>query len=145
MNAEFAKASWILGLLGAAAGGFLGYCAFFWMARQGFYALVLPGAALGLGCGLLARGKSYGLAIVCGVLALLLGLVTEWRFAPFAADGSLPFFLAHLGDLRPFTLMAIVAGGIAAFWFGGGRGKAPGSRGRAATPGENRGGTARGE
>ena len=101
MNANVRKASWPLGLTGAVVGGALGYLAFFWMARQGLYALVFPGAALGLGCGLLARGYSQRLGIVCGSVALLLGLLTEWRFAPFVADGGLRFFLAHLGDLRP--------------------------------------------
>lgn len=35
-------AGWLLGLLGAAVGGFLGYWLFFVIARQGFYGIVLP-------------------------------------------------------------------------------------------------------
>ena len=28
-----------------------------------------------------------------------LGIFTEWRFAPFNVDDSIPFFVAHLHDL----------------------------------------------
>ena len=135
MSANDRDASWPLGLLGAVGGGALGYFAFFWLARQDFYALVFPGAALGLGCRLLSGGKSFGLGIVCGLLGLLLGPLTEWRFAPFVADGSLSYFLTHLSDLRPFTLMAIAAGGLLAFWFGKGRSQHPWRRRDAATRG----------
>ena len=44
--------------IGALAGGTLGYFAFFWIAAQGLYALVLPGGLLGLGAGI---GKSQDL------------------------------------------------------------------------------------
>src|SRR5947209_5671658 len=33
----------ILGLIGATAGGVFGHVLFWWIARQGFYALILPG------------------------------------------------------------------------------------------------------
>jgi len=39
----------LAGILGAAAGGILGYFAFFWIAGQGFYALMVPGGLVGLG------------------------------------------------------------------------------------------------
>ena len=39
-------------LLGAVIGGLLGYAAFFWMARHGFYGLILPGSSF------LEEGKS---------------------------------------------------------------------------------------
>jgi hypothetical protein len=113
--------NWPLGLVGAVVGGALGYLAFFWMARQGFYALVLPGFALGLGCGLLSRGKAQVLGLVCGVLGVTLALITEWRRAPFAADDSLPYFLTHVGDLKQFTLISIGLSGLFAYWFGMGR------------------------
>ena len=32
------------------------------------------------------RGQSLAIAIVCGFLAVALGLFTEWRFAPFIDD-----------------------------------------------------------
>jgi len=89
MKADTKPANWPLGLVGAVAGGVLGYFVFSWMIRQGFYALALPGFAVGLGCGLLSGGRSRGLGLVCGVLGIMLGLITEWRHAPFIADGSL--------------------------------------------------------
>jgi hypothetical protein len=50
----------ILVLLGAFAGGLVGYFGFLWIARQGFYALVLPGGLLGVGASLF-RNKSTGI------------------------------------------------------------------------------------
>lgn len=99
-----------LGLLGAAIGGFLGYLAFFWIAQQGFYALILPAGLLGLGAGLCARGRSVPLAVLCGVAGLALGLFTEWRFAPFKADDSLLYFLTHVHALKPLTLIMLALG-----------------------------------
>ncbi len=104
-----------LALLGAAVGGILGYFAFFWIARQGFYALILPGALVGIGAGLFGN-RSIAVSVVCGLLALTLGLLTEWRFAPFAQDTGLGFFLAHAHRLRPLTLIMIAAGGLIGFW-----------------------------
>jgi hypothetical protein len=100
----------LLGLLGAAIGGYLGYLAFFWIARQGFYALVLPPGLLGLGAGLCARRRSLLLAIICGAAGLALGLYTEWRFAPFVADKSLAYFIGHLHQLRPVTWLMLALG-----------------------------------
>lgn len=105
----------LLVILGAVVGGTLGYFAFFWIAGQGFYAMVLPGGLLGIGAGL-AKNKSLLLAIGCGVVALALGLFTEWRFAPFKKDDSLGYFLVHAWELKPITLLMIVAGGFVGFW-----------------------------
>ena len=111
----------ILGLAGAVAGGIVGYYVFFAIARQGFYALALPGALIGLGCGALSGRKSVPLGIVSGILGLIVGIYTEWRFAPFIKDRSLSFFLAHVPDLSRVTQVLIVLGGGVAFWFGLGR------------------------
>lgn len=99
-----------LGLLGAAAGGYIGYFLFFWMARQGFYALALPGGMLGLVAGLGARERSPLLAVLCGIAGLMLGLFSEWRFAPFAADHSFTYFLTHVHTLQPVTLLMLALG-----------------------------------
>jgi hypothetical protein len=120
MDTNAKGANWLLGMAGAAAGGAVGCLAFFWIARQGFYALVLPGAAVGLGCAALSRGKSNGLGIVCGGLGVLIGLLAEWRFAPFAADPSLGYFLTHLHHLQPVTVALVFLGGAFAFWLGRG-------------------------
>jgi hypothetical protein len=105
----------LLALGGALVGGAVGYSAFFWSAQQGFYALVLPGGLLGLGAGIVQNRSSW-VAVACGLLAIALGLFTEYRFAPFAEDHSLGYFLAHVLDLRPLTLLMIGLGGLIGFW-----------------------------
>ena len=102
-------------LMGAVAGGLVGYFGFFWIARQGFYALVLPGGLLGAGAGLFAN-RSTAVCIGCGLMALALGLLAEWQFAPFISDGSLGYFVGHLYQLRPITLIMIAAGAVIGFW-----------------------------
>jgi hypothetical protein len=110
-----------LGLVGALGGVVVGYFAFFLLARLGFYGLVLPGALLGIGCGALSGGKANLLGIACGLLAVLAGVFTEWRFAPFNKDDSFAYFVTHVGDLGTLTLASIAAGGLFGFWFGRGR------------------------
>ncbi len=102
-------------------GGILGYVIFFLLAQQGFYAMVLPVAAPGLGGGVLLRGRSYVFGIVCGILGVMLGLFIEWRFAPFIADPSFSYFISHLHKLSAVTLIMIGVGGLCGFWFGQGR------------------------
>jgi hypothetical protein len=104
-----------LGLLGAAVGGCLGYFAFFWIARQGLYALILPPALLGGAAGICARQRSSILAIVCGVAGLALGLLVEWRFAPFIADATLGYFITHVHQLRPLTLIMLALGTVISY------------------------------
>ena len=104
-----------LGLIGALAGGCLGYFAFFWIARQGFYALVVPPGCLGLLAGICARGRSTALAVVCGAAGLALGLYTEWRFAPFVADRSLAYFISHVQLLKPITLVMLALGAFISY------------------------------
>lgn len=100
----------VLGLLGALAGACVGYFAFFWIARQGFYALALPPGLLGFGAGLCARERSRMLAAICGVAGLALGLFTEWRFAPFVADHSLSYFITHIHQLNTVTMLMLALG-----------------------------------
>jgi hypothetical protein len=124
MNNQTGLRSVLLGLIGTALGGVLGCFGFLWIAKQGFYALALPGALMGLGCGLLVRRRSMALAVACGVLAVSVGVYCEWRFAPFIKDASLGFFLKHVFELRPITQIMIVLGGVFAFWFAlGSKGK----------------------
>jgi hypothetical protein len=102
-------------LIGAAVGGALGYVAFFWIARQGFYGLVLPGGALGLVAGIF-KPRSEVIPFVCGVSALALGLFAEWRLAPFIADAGFGYFLSHVHQLEPITMILIAAGAVIGFW-----------------------------
>jgi len=121
MNDNARVRNLFVGLLGAVAGAIVGYFAFFWIAQQGFYALMLPGGLVGLGGGLLVKDRSPLRAALCGMLALGLGVFTEWRFAPFIKDGSLSYFLAHLHELRPVTMLMIVAGSVFGYWLALGR------------------------
>jgi hypothetical protein len=119
------KAPWPVGPVSAAIGiilgGAAGYFGFFALARLGLYALVLPGALLGVGCGLGLGRRSMAFGAVCGVLGLLLGLFTEWQFEPFVDDPSLSYFIEHVKELRQRTLLMLAAGVLFAFWFGQGR------------------------
>jgi len=105
----------LLVLSGAVVGGAIGYFGFLWIARQGFYGLILPGALLGVGASL-TRNRSIPLCVACGVLAVALGLFAEWRFAPFRADESLGYFASHIHQLRPITLIMVGIGGFIGFW-----------------------------
>lgn len=104
-----------LALCGAVIGGTVGYLGFFWAASEGFYALVLPGSLVGLGAGIFPN-RGVWVAVVCGILATALGLWTEYRFAPFRADPGFAYFLTHLHQLRPLTLLLIAVGSFIAFW-----------------------------
>jgi len=111
----------LAGLAGAVAGGLVGYFAFIWIARQGFYALMLPGGLAGFGASLFVSDRSALRGVLCGVFALALGLLAEWRFAPFIKDPGLGYFLAHVHRLQPITLLMIAAGGVFGYWLALGR------------------------
>jgi len=111
----------------ACVGGVLGYLAFRFALRHGIYAVVLPGGFLGLAAGI-PRNRSPVIAVLCGILATAAGLLTEHRFAPFVADGSLRYFLLHVFDLQPLTLISIAVGGLLGFWVPFRRRIAPPSR-----------------
>ena len=111
----------IRAILGGAVGAIVGYAIYAWLVGQGFYALAIPGAALGLGCGLTTRRNSLPTGLACGVLGVLLGLLSEWRSFPFVKDDSLRYFISHAAELKPVTWIMISAGGIFAAYFGWGR------------------------
>jgi hypothetical protein len=116
MNESIPMRNLVVASTGAVVGAILGYFAFFWIARQGFYALVAPGALLGMGAGLLVKDKSIPRALVCAVAALALDLFVEWRFRPFVTDPSLGYFLAHVHQLQPLTLLMVAAGAALGGW-----------------------------
>jgi hypothetical protein len=113
----------VRGLAGAIVGGLVGYFAFRWLSKQGFYGPMIPGAFLGIGAGWAARGRSQLLGIVCGLAGLFLGVFSEWMRAPFVDDPSFTFFVTHLQQMDRATvkLLMIGLGGAAAYWFGQGR------------------------
>lgn len=99
----------------AAAGGTLGYFGFFWAASQGLYAMVLPGGLIGIGATIWPV-RSTWICWLCGLAALLLGIVTEWQYRPFKADDSLAYFVTHLHQLTGMTLLMIGLGAALGFW-----------------------------
>ena len=113
--------NWLRGIAGATIGAALGYAAFFFLAGHGLYALVLPGVLVGFGCGRFSGVQSNALGIGCGIAALVLGLMIEWRFAPFIDDDSLGYFIMHLHQLRLPTLIMVAVGAMLAAWLGRGR------------------------
>ncbi len=108
----------LLGLIGAAVGGVLGFYTFGWLEGHGFYGLAIPGAFLGLGCGLLAQHRSTSRGVACAVAALVLSIYAEWKYHPFLADGSFAYMLKHLSELSPVTLLMMTIGTAIAFWVG---------------------------
>ena len=104
----------LLGLVGAAVGGVLGFYAYNWLLSQGFVGLMIPGAFLGLGCSLLARHPSTARGLVCGVAGLFLSLFTHWYNAP--TDLSFLAFVKGAWDLLPVTKLMAGLGTFIAFW-----------------------------
>jgi len=111
------------GSVGGILGGILGYYAFVWLGRHGFYAIILPGSLVGMGFGVCSGRRSLAAGIACGVFAVALGIFTEWRWRPWADDQSLAFFLSHLHKLSLVTIILILVGGAFSFWLGSGPGR----------------------
>jgi len=108
----------LLGVLGGIIGGIIGYFAFVWLVNQGFYGLMLPGALIGFGCGVLARDRSLARGAACAFAALGLELFAEWKEFPFAKDDSFGFMLAHFHEKAPIKIVMLLAGVLLAFWLG---------------------------
>jgi hypothetical protein len=108
----------LLATLGAAVGGAAGVLLFRWLYYyQAILMPLLPGAGLGFGCSFCARRKSSLRGVLCGILGVVLGLVAEWSIG---LDKDIVFFVTHIHKLGTLELVFIVAGGLIAFWIGGG-------------------------
>lgn len=114
--------SQLLALVGAIAGGVIGYFAFGWLVSRGFYGLAIPGALLGLGCGWLAQDRSRTRGLVCAIAALALSIFIEGKFFPFIDEDGRPrglgYMVAHLHELSPVTLLMMAIATVVAFWTG---------------------------
>jgi hypothetical protein len=117
----------LLGLVGAIAGGVLGFYTFRWLLGQGFYGLIIPGAFLGLGCSVLARHPSVVRGVSCGIAAFALSQFTDWYFT--LTDDSFLDFVRNGKTLTPVTMLMSVVATLVAFWLGGDAGF-PGLGGR---------------
>jgi len=105
----------LISIGGAILGGTLGCLGFHWLVDQGYYGLILPGGLLGIGAAF-GKARSIGLPVACAIAALALGLFAEWRDFPFVKDESFGYFLRHLTDLKPITLIMIAVGAALGFW-----------------------------
>jgi hypothetical protein len=109
-----------LSVLGAALGGVLGHYAFRWIWSQGFYAPMVPGGFLGMGCAALSGHKSTLRGMLCVVAGLGLGLFSRWTEDAGPHADSFKDFATHFYELRPLTLALLALGGLIAFWCGQG-------------------------
>ena len=121
MASDFSGKRIVLGIVGALLGAAIGGWLYVAALRQGFYMIALPGAAIGIGCGLLSRQRSVGLGVFCGLLATIASLWLEWYTRPFIGDESFGYFIAHLHLLTFVSKIMIAIGIIFAVWFGIGR------------------------
>lgn len=109
----------LLGLVGAAIGGVLGFYTFGWLYDHGFYGMVIPGAFVGLGCGLLAQHRSVARGVVCAAAGLLASLYAEWWYnARFIENNTFSTMVSNIHHEGPVTLMMMAIGTIVAFWVG---------------------------
>ena len=106
----------LFGFLGAVVGGAVGYAGFRYAFHHGFYAMILPGGLLGLGCGALAFHRSRGRGTACLIAGLALGLFAEWRISIWQDDPGK--FLSKIPSFDMVTLLMIGAGGLLAYWSG---------------------------
>jgi hypothetical protein len=123
MSVSGARQAFVIlrGIVGAVIGGAIGYFVFRWLAKSGFYGMIIPGALLGLCAGLAARGQSITLGIIAAIAALVLSVIAEWSVFPFVRDGSLVYFVTHVHTLPAIKLIMIAMGVGLAYWLGQGR------------------------
>ena len=110
--------AWGGGIVGAILGGIFGWFVFGWLCSQGFYALALPGAAVGLGFGWAARRPMIAGGIFCAIVSIPLMLMCEATYRPWVKDESYEYFFANLHQLTPMTWIFFALGVAMAFWFG---------------------------
>jgi hypothetical protein len=113
--------SWGLGIVGAFVGGVAGWLLCSLMHQNGFYALALPGAGIGLGFALLSKRPMISGGVFCAVAAFAVSIFWEGINRPFVVDDSLSYFFANLHELTPPTWLFVGLGTVLAYWFGQGR------------------------
>ena len=106
----------LLSAFGAVLGGVLGHYAFRWIHSQGFYAPMVPGGLLGLGCAAFSGRRSIVRGILCGAAGIGLGLFSRWTVDAGPNADSFKEFATHFYELSPITLALITLGGLIAYW-----------------------------
>ena len=115
-----------IGLLvvGAAVGGLVGVVGYFWLLKQGYYALVLPTGLVGVGCGQFARRPSNARGLVCALVGLAAGFTCDWKSTGGLKDMSFGEVLGQLGNFHPVTWLMLGLGTALSFSMGRGAGRA---------------------
>jgi hypothetical protein len=110
----------IPGLIGGALGGVAGYFFSRCIMSYGREAPLVPGALVGLGCGILSRSDSRARGVVCAIEALVIGLYIRFLLfdPPFEYDGSFIGYLSHVPELPGLTLVMLGIGAAMGFWWG---------------------------
>lgn len=110
----------LLGLAGAVLGAGLGILAARWISTQGFYAPIVPGGGVGLGCGLLARHRSTARGFACAAIGLIAGVISEYVLFRFRWNPSDEFldYLMKVYKLPLLTWLFLGLGAVIAFWIG---------------------------
>lgn len=101
--------------LGAIGGGALGVLVSWLLVKQGMHAAAAPGVLLGLGAGMF-RHRFFAVPVICCLLALAVGIGTEAWLFPFRADKSVGYFVTHLHQVFPSSLILIGVGGAMGFY-----------------------------
>ena len=109
---------WLSSLIGAAIGAAVGTAIMEWLHQHDFYAMILPGAALGLGCHAASPTRSYARGAVAGIAGLILGLWADWWFFPRVGDPTFFEFVGRVADLDSARKLMIAGGAFFAFWWG---------------------------
>lgn len=110
------------GVVGAGVGAIVGFIIFYLALKYGaMYALVLPGAMIGLCRAVGTKTFSIPLGIGCGVFALALSLWIEWSFIVHPDDWGIVDFLLHLHEKPWRNVVSLIAGPLMGLWFGLGR------------------------
>ncbi|MEM7478255.1 MAG: hypothetical protein AAF483_24980 [Planctomycetota bacterium] len=117
-NPEFMP--FIRGAVGAFVGAGLGIALFNLAYQFGIMMLGVPGAAVGLLCGMLSGRKSILLGVLSGVVAFFTNAYISYSVLIQPYDFFQ--FVLHLHEFRTSALMVIV-GTLFGFWFGIGRNK----------------------
>jgi hypothetical protein len=113
---DFPIKNFAMGIVGGIAGGIVGGFICKFLADQGFYAGMVPGALVGLGFSLAARQGHLGFGVVSGILGLLAGLITEWKI--FHAEQSFFNSIVDLKDEGIVTWIMLGIGTVLAFSIG---------------------------
>jgi hypothetical protein len=121
MGSENSSLQLVKGIAGAIVGGAIGYGVFVMLSRFGIYAIILPGALIGIAASYGSRMYSLPLGIICAVAALPVSLLAHGHLFRFIQDDSLQYLFLNFYKLPTMELVMMLFGVFAAFYFGKGQ------------------------